>query len=64
MDWYYQRQKVMTIHILAELYMLTDKSVNFTATQEFVDRRVADFREFEKFSNYVRNFRKWKFWLF
>jgi len=43
----------MMIHILSELYMLTDKSQNFSATHEFVDRRVEDFREFEKFSKYV-----------
>ena len=46
----------MTIHVLAELYMLTDKSPNFTATHEFVDRRIADFREFEKFTAYFGGF--------
>jgi ubiquinone biosynthesis protein COQ9 len=53
MDWYFQRKKVMTIHVLAELYMLTDKSPNFQATNEFIDRRIDDFREIEKFSSYV-----------
>lgn len=53
MDWYYQRQKVMTIQVLAELYMLTDKSPNFVATQEFVERRIGDFRDLEKYSKYV-----------
>lgn len=46
----------MTIHALAELYMLTDKSPDFIATQEFIDRRIADFREFEKFSAYFGGF--------
>ena len=43
----------MTIQVLAELYMMTDKNENFVPTHEFVDRRIEDFREFEKFSKYV-----------
>ena len=52
-DWYYQRHKVMAIQVLAELYMMTDKSHDFSPTFQFVDRRIEDFREFEKFSKYV-----------
>jgi hypothetical protein len=43
----------MAIQVLAELYMLTDKSQGYLPTHEFVERRVEDFREFEKFSKYV-----------
>jgi ubiquinone biosynthesis protein COQ9 len=53
MDWYYMRKKVMTIQIVSEFYMLTDKSDNFSATEEFVDRRVQDFEYLESFVSSV-----------
>ncbi len=46
----------MLIHLLSELYMLTDKSHQFEATSDFVDRRISDFREFEKYSKYLSGF--------
>lgn len=47
------RKKVVMTHVLSELYMLTDKSPNFRATEEFVDRRLEDFEEVEQFTQYV-----------
>lgn len=49
MDWYYQRHKILLIQFLSELYMLTDKSDNFEATHEFVDRRFEDFETFDSY---------------
>lgn len=58
MDWYYMRKKVIATHVLSELYMLTDKSPGFSSTEEFVDRRLEDFAELEKFGEYVKQFSK------
>ena len=40
--------------VFSELYMITDKSKDFQATEEFVDRRMEDFYGIESFSSYVK----------
>jgi len=47
------RHKVMLIQILAELYMLTDKSPSFQESERFVDRRMQDFESLSSLGNNV-----------
>lgn len=42
MNWYTKRAAVVALHLSAELFLLQDKSVNYTDTWEFLHRRVRD----------------------
>ena len=42
--------------VFSELYMITDKSNKFQATEEFVDRRMEDFYELDSFCSYITSF--------
>jgi len=40
--WYTKRASLSSIYASSELFMTTDKSKDFAATEEFVDRRLED----------------------
>ena len=41
-NWYTKRALLTNVYVLTETFMITDKSENFQATWEFLDRRVED----------------------
>lgn len=41
-SWYTKRVSLAAVYASSELFMTTDTSKNFTATEEFVDRRLDD----------------------
>ena len=41
-SWYTKRASLAAIYASSELFMTTDKSNNFTATEEFLERRLED----------------------
>jgi len=41
-SWYTKRASLSTIYAATELFMTTDKSVDFADTREFLDRRLKD----------------------
>jgi ubiquinone biosynthesis protein COQ9 len=51
MDWYGIRAKVISIFVASELFMLTDKSTDYKETMDFVDRRVAQLKDFDDSKN-------------
>jgi ubiquinone biosynthesis protein COQ9 len=44
-SWYTKRASLAAIYASSELFMTTDKSPDFTATSEFLDRRLEDVRK-------------------
>lgn len=44
-SWYSKRASLAGIYASSELYMTTDNSENFIATEEFVDRRLEDLQK-------------------
>lgn len=44
-SWYTKRASLATIYSASEVFMTTDKSANFEATKEFLDRRLEDVKE-------------------
>ncbi|KAG0032080.1 Ubiquinone biosynthesis protein coq9, mitochondrial [Podila clonocystis] len=53
MNWYTKRASLMGVYTTTELYMTTDKTPNFQATQKFLDRRFEDAATFGKASSEV-----------
>ncbi|KAF9975553.1 Ubiquinone biosynthesis protein coq9, mitochondrial [Actinomortierella ambigua] len=51
MNWYSKRAMLMGIYSSTEVYMTTDKTQNFQATQAFLDRRFEDAATIGKASN-------------
>lgn len=43
--WYTKRASLAAIYSASEVFMTTDKSPNFEATEEFLDRRLDDAKE-------------------
>jgi len=41
-SWYTKRASLSTVYAATELFMTTDKSVDFSDTREFLDRRLRD----------------------
>lgn len=41
-SWYTKRASLAAVYASSELFMTTDKSSNFAATEEFLDRRLKD----------------------
>lgn len=39
-SWYTKRASLATVYATSEIYMTTDTSTDFTASEEFVDRRL------------------------
>jgi ubiquinone biosynthesis protein COQ9 len=44
-SWYTKRVSLAAIYSASEVFMTTDKSPNFEATEEFLDRRLEDAKE-------------------
>ena len=44
-SWYTKRASLATVYSTTDLFMTTDKSPNFEATEEFLDRRLEDVRD-------------------
>ncbi|KAF8952687.1 Ubiquinone biosynthesis protein coq9, mitochondrial [Haplosporangium bisporale] len=53
MNWYTKRASLMGVYTTTELYMTTDKTPNFQATQKFLDRRFEDAATLGKASSEV-----------
>lgn len=41
-SWYTKRMSLSTVYAATELYMTTDKSIGFSETESFLDRRLHD----------------------
>ena len=52
-SWYTKRASLAAIYASSELFMTTDKSNNFTATEEFLERRLEDVQKAGGFTSYV-----------
>ncbi|KAF9930880.1 Ubiquinone biosynthesis protein coq9, mitochondrial [Modicella reniformis] len=53
MNWYTKRASLAVIYTTTELYMTTDKTPNYEATQKFLDRRFEDAATLGKATNEV-----------
>ncbi|KAG0313829.1 Ubiquinone biosynthesis protein coq9, mitochondrial, partial [Dissophora globulifera] len=53
MNWYTKRASLAAIYTTTELYMTTDKTLNYEATQRFLDRRFEDAATLGKATNDV-----------
>jgi len=47
MDWYKERVKILGMFVSSELFMLTDRSLDYKNTMDFVDRRIENLRNIE-----------------
>ncbi|CAI5756265.1 unnamed protein product [Candida verbasci] len=55
-DWYAKRFTIGSIYVKSELFMLNDTSENFENTQEFVDKKID---EFKMLSDTYNNIEQW-----
>ena len=55
-SWYTKRAALSAVYASAELFMTTDKSLNFTETEEFLSRRL---EESNSFGAVLRNTGTW-----
>ena len=53
MNWYTKRASLAGVYTTTELYMTTDKTPNYQATQKFLDRRFEDAATVGKATNEV-----------